>query len=356
MTVPSFRVVAPCASPDRPAPPAGAVPHQTLDTRAKTAIALRNGNTVAGVTFSYTLMEGDEDIDGLLVRANCLMFPSGATLRRTGSVYAELARGVFVSERKVDGVRPVVASERDPRGLMLTWSEPLEDTAMLAPSEFAVSAGGATNTVTDVTVSGITVALALTNAVAAGASNVTVSCTRPASNPIWDASGNHAEPFSGQPMADGAPVIDPDPDPDPDPEPDPEEDQEPGPALPAAGFRALGPQLLGMGRWVFRSRDEVGGLHFLLVAGCLPGSESRRASHARGGRIGLGGRARWTGRSAMSAQGPRPGERPGGRDRDQDRALFDLPPGPKTPNATETGRKGTFRPYNSLLSRSGPGG
>ena len=60
---------------------------------------------------------------------------------------------------------------------MLTWSEPLEDTAMLAPSDFAVSAGGATNTVTDVTVSGITVApaLTLTNAVAAGASNVTVS-------------------------------------------------------------------------------------------------------------------------------------------------------------------------------------
>ncbi len=114
MTAPSFRVVAPCASPDRPAPPAGAVPHKTLDTRAKTAIALRNGNAVAGVTFSYTLMEGDEDIDGLLVRANCLMLPSGATLRRTGSVYAELARGVFVSERKVNGVRPVVASERDP--------------------------------------------------------------------------------------------------------------------------------------------------------------------------------------------------------------------------------------------------
>ena len=29
-------------------------------------------------------------------------------------MYAELAHGVFVSERKVDGVRPVVASERDP--------------------------------------------------------------------------------------------------------------------------------------------------------------------------------------------------------------------------------------------------
>ena len=190
---------------------------------------------------------------------------------------------------------------------MLAWSEPLEDTAMLAPSEFAVSAGGATNTVTDVTVSGITVALALTNAVAAGASNVTVSCTRPASNPIWDASGNHAEPFSGQPMADGAPVIDPDPDPDPEPEPDPEEDQEPGPALHAAGFRALGPQLLGMGRWVFRSRDEVGGLHFLLVAGCLPGSESRRASQ----RAWRSHRVRRTSKVDRSIRNVRPGTETG---------------------------------------------
>ena len=59
-------------------------------------------------------MEGGEDTGGLLVRANCLMLPSGATPRSTGSVYAELAHGVFVSERKVDGVRPVVASARDP--------------------------------------------------------------------------------------------------------------------------------------------------------------------------------------------------------------------------------------------------
>ena len=65
---------------------------------------------------------------------------------------------------------------------------------MLAPSDFAVSAGGATNTVTDVTVSGITVALALTNAVAAGASNVTVSCHRSPNNPhLWSLKTPHLD-------------------------------------------------------------------------------------------------------------------------------------------------------------------
>ena len=108
---------------------------------------------------------------------------------------------------KVDTTKPSLesASAMD-TALTLTFSEELNTTAP-ANTAFTVKVDGGTGVnPTAVSISGSVVTLTLASAVTAG-QTVTVSYTKPSTNPIKDLSGKEADSFTGE-NAPTAPPVD----------------------------------------------------------------------------------------------------------------------------------------------------
>ena len=140
--------------------------------------------------FVSNVETGDEDPDGISIDAGSIVL-DGGTIQNGSGEDATLTHTAFsFPDKKVDGVFPTFDSAEidtatDDTALVLTFSETLNayhpgTGRELDASDFSVSVDGTANTVTAFAISGSTVTLTLTDAVAAGTTGVTVSYTRPA--------------------------------------------------------------------------------------------------------------------------------------------------------------------------------
>ncbi len=168
-----------------------------------------SGSGSTELTFSYTVVAGDADSDGVSVAANKLTLNSGTIKDATGN-NATLTHVALAAQsgHKVDGVAPTVSgATATDTSLVITFSETLGAAANLANSAFTVKKtpqGGTESTVSlsgTPSISGDTVTLTLAAAVVATDTGVKVTYTKPASgtnNKLIDAVGNEAAGFSNQ--------------------------------------------------------------------------------------------------------------------------------------------------------------
>ena len=157
--------------------------------------------------FAVSVQEGDEDTDGVSIAAGSLAL-NGSTIQSASMVDATLTHGAFsFPDKKMDGVIPTfdsaaIDTATDNTALVLTFSEALNTFRMadIAASDFSVSVGGTANTVTAFAIDGSTVTLTLTDAVAATATNVTVSYTAQSGslNQLRDFAGNDVGSFTNE--------------------------------------------------------------------------------------------------------------------------------------------------------------
>ena len=186
---------------------AGGEPSLELDIgNAAREAGLSSGSGSDSLVFSYTVVAGDLDGNGIAIEADKLAL-NGGTIRDSLGLDARLGHEAVSSQpgHKVDGVVPevlsaVVDTEDDAGALVLTFFEALDGESTPAAGAFAVTVGASdtANTVTAVAIDGAKVTLTLTTDVAASATNVKVDYTKPATNPLRDAAGNDAATFSGQ--------------------------------------------------------------------------------------------------------------------------------------------------------------
>ena len=156
------------------------------------------GSGSAVLTFEYTVVEGEEDTDGIAVEANGLAVPAGGSILDTADREAAILRHgrVHFPDRKVDGVRPTAtaAAAAGPT-VTVTWSEALDEASVpTGAGGFRVRIGNANGpAVSAVAVSGSAVTLSLASAMADGTQDVTLEYTPPRSGAkIRDAAGNDA--------------------------------------------------------------------------------------------------------------------------------------------------------------------
>ena len=97
----------------------------------------------------------------------------------------------------------------DGKILKLNYNEALDTTSTPATTDFTVSVAGTSRTLSAVSVSGTSVTLTLGTAATAG-QTVTVTYTKPSTNPIQDLAGNDAADLSSQTVTNvtGAPTLD----------------------------------------------------------------------------------------------------------------------------------------------------
>ena len=177
-------------------------PRLTLNVGGRSRTANYQSVTGGAVKFEYQVVRGDGDEDGVSIDTNSLS-RGGGTIRDGARNDATLdhAAGAADSRHKVDGVPPVLANT-DPvvvngATLTLTYNEPLNGSSRPATSDFTVSGGNETRTVTRVWVSGSAGKLTLSPAVEHGETGIRVSY-RPGANPIRDVAGNDAEALTDQ--------------------------------------------------------------------------------------------------------------------------------------------------------------
>ena len=176
------------------------------NTRQARYQATRSAGEV--LVFTYTVVNGESDADGISIAANSLAL-NGGTIRDKESTpqNATLTHAAVDADstHAVEGVKPVLQTATvDGNTVTLTYGETLRGSSTPAPTAFTVTAGGGTVTVRSVRVSGRTVTLGLRSYVAHD-QTVTLSYTVPAERPILDASGNAAESLSNQAVTNTTP-------------------------------------------------------------------------------------------------------------------------------------------------------
>ena len=173
--------------------------------------AYASGSDSAALVFARTVQAGEVDHNGISWNAIALAL-DGGTITQTGATTAASlthAAQAPLEGHRVDAAPPmqVSASVRG-MSLVLVYDEPLDPASMPATGAYTVTATvGATTTnpaVSEVSIYGIGVTLALDAAPAAGAT-VTLAYAPPASNPVQDEAGNDASAFSGQSVRLGPP-------------------------------------------------------------------------------------------------------------------------------------------------------
>ena len=183
--------------------------------------AYASGSESAALVFARTVQAGEVDRNGISWNALALAL-DGGTITQTGATTAAIlthAEQAPLEGHRVDAAPPMqVSASVHGMSLVLVYDEPLDPASMPATGAYTVTATvGATTTnpaVSEVSIYGIWVTLALDAAPAAGAT-VTLAYAPPASNPVQDEAGNDAPAFSGQKVngaagntaATGAPTI-----------------------------------------------------------------------------------------------------------------------------------------------------
>ena len=167
-----------------------------------------SGAGTAELVFTWEVVEGDEDADGISVNANSLSLEDGSILGESGNAalldHDSLADD---SQHKVDGIRPVLADGREASvkddTLILTFAEALDGTSTPLGEDFSVKVEGGVREVFEVVVDGSTVMLSLASTVQAG-NPVTVSfagSTGEGTPQLRDAAGNDASEIRDQAVA-----------------------------------------------------------------------------------------------------------------------------------------------------------
>ena len=177
-------------------------PQLTLRVGNQPRRANYQGNMGAALLFSYTVMEGDQNDNGVSIEANNLLL-NGGTIQDGGNDDALLHHDALVtdSRHKVDGVKPLLRSASvDDAELTLSYNEALDGSSTPAPGDFTVKVEGGERSVSGVSVGGSAVTLTLAASVVQGKA-VTVSYALPTegpANPIRDLAGNDAEAVTDQ--------------------------------------------------------------------------------------------------------------------------------------------------------------
>ena len=185
-----------------------------FDGTSKPAGCLAATNT-ATATCTYIVVEGDVDADGIAIEADKL---TGGTIRATGTtVDAVLTHAALPAQagHTVDGVRPtLVTAETSADGtqVLLTFSEPLDETNTLPDSLWTVNVDGSAVTATVSILLNQSVGLTLATAVTS-AQTVTVSYADPTTGndatAVQDVVGNDAASFTDQPVTNNVPAAPP---------------------------------------------------------------------------------------------------------------------------------------------------
>ena len=178
--------------------------------------AYASGSDSAALVFARTVQAGEVDRNGISWNAIALAL-DGGTITQTGATTAASlthAEQAPLEGHRVDAAPPMqVSASVHGLSLVLVYDEPLDPASMPATGAYTVTATvGATTTnpaVSEVSIYGIWVTLALDAAPAAGAT-VTLAYAPPASNPVQDEAGNDAPAFSGQSVRLGPPPPTPD--------------------------------------------------------------------------------------------------------------------------------------------------
>ena len=173
--------------------------------------AYASGSGSAALVFARTVQAGEVDRNGISWNAVALAL-DGGTITQTGATTAASlthAEQAPLAGHRVDAAPPMqVSASVHGMSLVLVYDEPLDPASMPATGAYTVTATvGATTTnpaVSEVSIYGIWVTLALDAAPAAGAT-VTLAYAPPASNPVQDEAGNDAPAFSGQSVRLGPP-------------------------------------------------------------------------------------------------------------------------------------------------------
>ena len=163
-----------------------------VGSRTRTAGYLR-GADAAALVFGYEVADGDEDSDGVSIRAGRISL-NGGTIEDEAENAAELAHEALAAQagHQVDGVRPAfVSAAVDGSSLTLSYGEALDSGSRPASGDFTVEVEGSGRSVSGVSISGSVVTLALNPAVEHGDTGIRVSYT-PGANPIRDEVGNQA--------------------------------------------------------------------------------------------------------------------------------------------------------------------
>ena len=168
------------------------------ETKTIRATASESGSGgITALTFSYPVVAGDLDRDGIMVVAGSLTTPQ-PDIQYLYREWVRLSRAhdaYSFSEHKVDAVVPtLLGMEVEDSTLTLTYAEALDENSTPAVTAFAVMVAGMARTVNMVTVEGRMVTLTLASAVTAGQA-VTLSYTVPTTEtamPLQDPAGNAA--------------------------------------------------------------------------------------------------------------------------------------------------------------------
>ena len=163
-----------------------------VGSRTRTAGYL-GGSGTAVLVFGYEVSDGDEDTDGVSIRAGRIAL-NGGTIEDEAENAAELGHEAVAAQagHQVDGVRPAfVGAGVDGSSLTLSYGEALDGGSRPASGDFTVEVEGSGRSVSGVSLSGSVVTLALNPAVEHGDTGIRVSYT-PGANPIRDEVGNQA--------------------------------------------------------------------------------------------------------------------------------------------------------------------
>ena len=177
-------------------------PQLTLRVGKQPRRANYQGNLGAALLFSYSVMEGDQNDNGISIEANSLLL-HGGTIQDGGNDEALLHHDALVadSRHKVDGVEPALRSAAvDGVELRLTYDEVLDGSSTPVTGDFTVEVEDSVRSVSAVSVGGPAVTLTLAAPVVHGEA-VTVSYALPAEGPanlIRDLAGNPAAAVANQ--------------------------------------------------------------------------------------------------------------------------------------------------------------
>ena len=158
-----------------------------------------NGTGSAKLVFTYTVVAGDNDPDGVSIAADSLV-PNNGSIEDSENRAALLThRGLAAqSDHRVDDAAPTL-SDIFVNGFKVTirYSEPLDETSLPAATAFRVYVENIRRTVAAVGVTGKFVTLTLDPSVLP-AEDVTASYTVPAANPLQDKAGFKADSFTNE--------------------------------------------------------------------------------------------------------------------------------------------------------------
>ena len=165
------------------------------------------------VLFRYRVDTGDVDTNGVSIAADSLSL-NGGTIEDGSDIGVDLDHRALgnQSRHQVDGIKPELAPTDgtvvDGTTLTLTYTEPLDSSSTPSSSAFFVSGGSSSRTVSGAVVSGSTVRLTLSSAVAHWETGIRVSYTVPTgmgAMPIQDRFGNDADGVSSEPVTNETP-------------------------------------------------------------------------------------------------------------------------------------------------------